>query len=29
MRYRIIIHSGSTLTKEQMDKQAADFARFK
>ncbi|MEJ7827248.1 MAG: PmoA family protein [Segetibacter sp.] len=29
MRYRIIIHSGSDLTKEQMDKQAADFAKFK
>ncbi len=29
MRYRIIVHSGSTLTKEQMDKQAADFAKFK
>jgi hypothetical protein len=28
MRYRIIIHSGSTLTKEEMDKQAADFAKF-
>ncbi|MBA4140331.1 MAG: PmoA family protein [Segetibacter sp.] len=29
MRYRIIIHSGNTLTKEQMDGQASDFARFK
>jgi hypothetical protein len=29
MRYRIIIHSGSKLDKEQMDKQAMDFARFK
>jgi hypothetical protein len=29
MRYRIIVHSGSTLTKEQMDKQAANFAKLK